>query len=300
MIKSSSFLRNLSEFNLQFEKSKLSYKATSIIIFITSCIFLFFQCLMEFYIINSDSYFFLFFIGSYLIYSLYFVLNYHLKKCSISYNLLNSEEEQFYVLSNLIKSGLLCIYTPLAFMLLKNIIVYDIWDNNRILTLGSLYALPDFVSLFVVKKMQKNTIIHHVCVCIFYLIHINNDYTEKNVCRLLVVYSIFSTFSYLVNFLLASRYLKFSNNYNFDTIIKKILIYCSLRVYVLCCGINWIWHLLYVYKMINENYNVFKTYFSYNHITVYIYLTVISLVVYDDIILIKYLYYKYSKTKTLD
>lgn len=297
MKRTGSFLRNLNEFGTQYEKqNNLSLIPTLIVLFVTSCVFGFIQVLMENYIMNSEEFIFLFIIGSYIVYSLYFVLDNHLKYMSSSYNSLPDKNEQFYVLSNLIKSGLLFIYTPLAFLLLWNIIVHNIWDHQRITHLGTLYVIPDFVSLFVVNKMQRNTVIHHLCVCIFYLFHINNNYNHENVCRLLVVYSIFSTFSYLVNFLLASRFLKLSTNNNFDKIIKKILIYFSLRIYVLCCSINWIWHIFYIFKMLNNKYVELNTYFSYFHISIYIYVSVISLVVYDDIVLIKYLHYKYKES----
>ena len=74
-----------------------------------------------------------------------------------------------------------------------------------VLYAGCLYAVLDFVSLLLVKRLSWSTIIHHVCVCVFNVVSISNDYAEENVCRLLVVYAVFSTFAYLVNLLLASR-----------------------------------------------------------------------------------------------
>jgi len=39
--------------------------------------------------------------------------------------------------------------------------------NNLIRNIGVLYAIPDGVSLTLVRKMQTTTKIHHIIVCIF-------------------------------------------------------------------------------------------------------------------------------------
>ena len=91
-------------------------------------------------------------VGSYVVFSSYFVFHYYLSLHSSSYSAIPSDK-QFYVLSNLIKSAVLLSYTPLAVYCLYQALVEDVWDERRIRNLGVLYAIPDFVSLLVVSRM---------------------------------------------------------------------------------------------------------------------------------------------------
>merc|ERR1719399_1936750 len=116
-----------------------------------------------------------------MIFTSYFLLDYYLKKLSTSYAKV-PEDKQFYVLSNLIKSAVLMTYTPLAAQLLWNALVNDVWPNQRIRNLGCMYAIPDFVSLLLVRRMGTTTIIHHICVLLFNFVSVYNDYGEENVC----------------------------------------------------------------------------------------------------------------------
>jgi hypothetical protein len=76
--------------------------------------------------------------------------------------------------------------------------------------MGCLYAITDFVSLFLVRKMSWSTWGHHVCVTIFAVYCCYTEFDGDTVAKLLVVYAIFSVFAYLVNLLLASRFFEMS------------------------------------------------------------------------------------------
>ena len=102
---------------------------------------------------------------------------------------------------------MLLSYTPVAARTLYLGMVNDEWRTTSIRNLGVLYAIPDTVSLLLVERMALTTRIHHLCVIVFMVINLFNDYSERNVWRALVVYAVFSTFAYLVNLLLASRFL---------------------------------------------------------------------------------------------
>ena len=151
---------------------------------------------MDIYIVSASSCLTVFVIGSYVIFSSYFMIHYYLMILSSSYQKI-SNEKQFYILSNLIKSAALLAYSPLAAQTLYLGLVLDQWQTQRIRNMGCLYAITDFVSLFLVKKMSWSTWGHHVCVTIFAIYSCFNDYEEESVCRLLVVYAIFSVFAYL-------------------------------------------------------------------------------------------------------
>eukprot|EP00659_Diplonema_papillatum_P004127 gene4127-6420_t len=179
-----------------------------------------------------------FIIGSYVVFSSYFVIYYFLDKYSSSFRSV-ATDKRFYTISNLIKTGMLAAITPFSIQGLIKIIVADNWETIKIRNLGCLYAIPDFVSLLVVRRMQWTTIFHHICVCLFNYANVNNDYANVNACRLIVVYAIFSVFAYSVNMLLASRFLGFARQ------VSRYLSGVALVIYVSCCAINWSWQVYY-------------------------------------------------------
>ena len=233
---------------------------------------------MDKYILTTTDSIILVLFGSYATYSTYFMFDYYLKKYSGSYQKLN-EEKQFYVLSNLIKSGLLFVYTPFSFITLTKIIITNPnksnWQHQMTLihNLGSMYIIPDFVSLFQVKRMQWNTWFHHICVVVFGMINISNRYDTDSVWNAIVVYAIFSTFSYAVNFLLASRFLGVSNWF------RQTMSSISFAIYTICCFLNWIWQVNYLY------------YLSYLGFfwSILIYSFLITFMIYDDLVLLNWL-----------
>jgi hypothetical protein len=160
---------------------------------------------LDYVVATAAAHIAVFFVGSYIVGSTYFVCDYCMSRHSTSYARI-PDPKKFYVLSNLIKSAVLLSYSPLAAFTLYEALVRNQWHTQRIRNLGVLYAMPDFVSLFLVSKMARTTQIHHVCVVVFMVVNLYNEYGEENVCRALVVYAIFSTFAYLVNLLLASRF----------------------------------------------------------------------------------------------
>ena len=70
--------------------------------------------------------------------------------------------------------------------------------------MGTLYAIPDFVSLFMVKRMANSTIAHHVCCASSTSRYLTT--TKHNIMRCIVIYAIF-LYLRIVNLLLASRFL---------------------------------------------------------------------------------------------
>jgi len=268
-------LRNIHE-KINLNNPNLLNKIPSIIIFfILSIIFFCINYFLKYYIITVMDSVKLFLLGSFTIYFLYYILDFLLTLFSPSYRNIQNDKK-FYILSNIIKSSLLFIYSPLALEVLYQTIYLNYWDNTKIKNMGSLYSITDFVSLFMVENMNISTKIHHICVVIFYCVNIYNDYNNENVIRLIVIYAIFSTFSYVVNFILASRY------FNIQFSVKKNMNLLALIVYVICCSLNWSWNLYYLFKLFYIN----------NHISIFVYLFFVSFVIYDDIILIRWLNFK--------
>ena len=244
-----------------------------------ACVFACASAFLEVYVVSARAHFAVFAVGTYVVFSSYFVADYFLARQSTSYARI-PDDKKFYVLSNLIKSAVLTAYTPQAAYLLYQAIHLDEWSTPRIRSLGVLYAIPDFVSLFLVQRMALTTKAHHICVVIFMVINLYNDYAHENVCRALVVYAVFSTFAYLVNLLLASRFLPVKPRMSLAMSAVALVVYTS------CLAINWMWQVgfvasLHARKWANGDAHAVGA--------IYAYLAAISMVVYDDVVLTKWL-----------
>lgn len=251
----------------------LSNKATLIVATLVMATFSLASLFLEAYVVTANAAIVVFVVGSYVVWSSYHSFHYYLSKYSKSYSAITDQEKQFYVLSNLIKSSVLLVYSPLAAVLLYNCLVHDQWDSTRIRIMGTLYTIPDFVSLFMVRRMATTTIVHHVVVCIFNCFSVYNDYNDVNVIRAIVVYAIFSTFAYLVNLLLAARFMDTS------FVLKAVLSALALVIYALCCAVNWVWQLFFLSKLVYSQM-----------IPVAIYSGLVLLLVWDDVVLLKWLW----------
>jgi hypothetical protein len=239
------------------------------------------------YVVHGCTYKEVFLAGSYFCFSSYFIGDYCLQKWSEQYTSI-PQEKRFYVIGNLIKAQALLLYTPIAVRLLNGAIFHDEWPNQRIKTLGCMYAMIDFVSLIVVQHMSRSTKIHHICVCIFNYFSVINDYTEPNACRMLVVYATFSTFSYAVNLLLGARFLVKDGSQR-AYILDRVLSRVALLIYVTCCIVNWKWQINYSVYLYNYHYNP----------SLFMYIAVILFVVWDDLLLIRWLYRKAGGSGTV-
>jgi hypothetical protein len=216
----------------------------------------------------------------YIIYYLLFLFGIHLSykyldilfKKIKSYDDIYPKHKQIYFVSNFIKSLLLGIFSINGVYILKDYFLYDKWNQEDIKYLGAMYSSLDLVSMFNVEKMQINTKIHHGLVQILYLYPlIFLDFSKDTVSNGVVIYAIFSTFSFIVNFYLAIRLtLK-------DVKLLKIIASISYIVYQFCCCLNWSYQLYFIYT---SSINIFIK---------FLYSTILSLIIFDDIVLIKFL-----------
>jgi len=289
--------------------------------------FVFFSLLagfIEYYVLSTTAHFAVFLIGSYIVFSSYFVANYYMCNNSSSYAAI-PDDKRFYVLSNLIKSAVLLAYCPLAARTLYLALVHDEWSTPRIRQLGVLYAIPDAVSMLLVNRMALSTKIHRrapsrpdrptcpahptratrpprrpppvaewpvppcvlpralcvdVCVVVFMVVNLFSTYEEEGVGRALVVYAIFSTFAYLANLLLASRFLPVAPK------LSLVMSAVAFVVYTGCLAVNWTWQLAFVWRLGTTKPSL----------PLLVYLALITLVVYDDCILIKWLWRNIFRT----
>ena len=179
--------------------------------------------------------------------------------------------KKLYVIKNIAKSIGLLLIIIYSLSTLYNGFLYDIWDNNSIHRIGFIYSSSDILSLLIVKKLPFSTKIHHYTVLFFVLISSTIDYTIDTYWRGLIIYTLFSCFSYLVNTYLGLRII-------YNNKLTKLTCKMALYIYIICCFINWSYQIFIISKWLIK--------ISPGSL---LYGGLISLVVYDDIILIKFL-----------
>ena len=189
-----------------------------------------------------------------------------------------SKNRQRYITKNIVKSVLLCFISVITVKPLYDIILYNKWNNSIIHTLGSLYVSNDILGLLCIPDLPRSTKFHHIVTTLLLFLNFNIDYTEINtssieIGKLLVVYVIFSSYSFLVNYTLGYRFLTSSNSKRLAQ-LKKV----SYYIYLLSCIINWSIQLVFLYRF--KNISVF---------TKLVYIGVMMPIVNDDIVLLSWL-----------
>jgi len=186
-----------------------------------------------------------------------------------------SASRKIYVCKNLIKSVYLTLFCIFSFKSIVNIFYYDIWDIDNIHTLGMIYALPDIISLFRVKKLPRPTKVHHTSVLVFATMNMGVNYSQYTFWRALIVFTFLSAYCCVVNYYLAMRFL-ISN--------KKTLYFINsfaFTNYLVCVSLN----IFYQYKTL---------YFQvmYMHFDVYyvLYFILSHSILWDDFVLLKVLF----------
>jgi hypothetical protein len=218
--------------------------------------------------INKDIYYEFIFVF-FLTYIFYYSLNFILNKYVESYNKINPPHKKMYVIKNYIKSFYLA---GLCFTLPYYITgQYDIYFIQRCCIY---YIMNDIIGLLLVKKLPTTTIIHHLStslcgLCIFMK---NND--NLDLITLIVLYAIFSSITFLVNFYLGFRV------HSTNIIYKYYLSNIALYIYFFSCLINWTLQ-IYLFPSIVYIIPFWQS---------ILYIAFIYSVVKDDIILMKWLY----------
>lgn len=216
--------------------------------------------------------------------SLYFFTMYFMMKCLITillypiiFNGISyiypklKYERKIYIVSNLIK-GLMLLYLCMTYYTkLFSIFRENEWNSFVYKKITVSYAVTDFCSLFIVNKLKISTIIHHIIVVLFSFIIVYQEIYYNTILYSIIVYGFFSCLAYLVNIFLGMRFLM-------TAYMCKIMCNISYSMYMCCCCINW----LYQFKFICTN--IFT-----NFVNISIYTGAISLLIYDDIILLQFL-----------
>ena len=115
--------------------------------------------------------------------------------------------------------------------------------------------------------LSITTILHHTAVLVLSILNLFNNYEIFNIWHGLVLYCFLSASTFYINLFLG---LRFIINRNSSIIISKKI----FKFYLITCLINWIYQIYNIYLFFNIYY-VF----------------LILFIVYDDIILLKFLYH---------
>ena len=205
----------------------------------------------------------------------YFILDFGLWKLTTGYRSIYPNHKTFYVRSNMIKGLLLGFWSPYAISLLYNMYVYNSWNKGQLKILAALYSSLDTVSLYMVPKMQLNTIVHHVAVFLLYMYCLWCDFELVGLTRIIIVYAIWSTLAWSVNLYLSLRVFVHRNNYRLH-----ILCIFAFFSYLGCCIMNWSYQLNSLYNFWND---------GEFGIGCSIYSITMLFIIYDDIVLMHYL-----------
>lgn len=200
-------------------------------------------------------------------------------------------EKKLYVIKNFIKSYILCYMTYTTFHILLQILYELPFNNLEIYHYSSLYVCNDLIALIVVPKLPFTTKIHHCITTCLLFYSLSIDYNSNNIGKLILIYTFFSCYSFIVNFYLGLRYFytiitKQKRINNHEIVVNNFI--DTIRIsayynYLLCCAINWSIHIIiFIYRLYN---NIFDRY----HI---LYIIIFRFVVKDDLILLNWLYNK--------
>ena len=153
---------------------------------------------------------------------------------------------------------------------------------------GTLYVANDLTALIMVEKLPQNTRNHHIMSLILLNIVFLFDGNEMEIVKFIVIYTIFSYFTFLVNLYLGCRFLilDINDNHKISIQINKcidILRHLAFYNYSISLFINWGFHLYYGLYCLTS--------FGLSHL---IYLCFLLPIINDDIILLKWL-----KTKSM-
>lgn len=199
------------------------------------------------------------------------------------FNILNYDKK-IYIVKNIVKSIILGYLSFATINIIPSLINNKNYNNELIKHYSTLYVGNDIFALLFVPNLPKTTKIHHTITTILLFYSLNIDYNNNKIIgRLLIIYSIFSCYSFIVNLYLGIRFFKNNNNL-LDKFIDIIRI-TAYYIYVISCIINWIIQSIIIsYNIILININL--------EILLYVFL--LQFIVKDDLILINWLKIKYT------
>ena len=186
--------------------------------------------------------------------------------------------KRLYVVKNIVKAFNLGYISLTYTNTLVNYVISDKYDMPVIRDLASLYVSNDILALVLVPNLPMTTKIHHSLTTLFLFYTMIVDYNDiSNPGKLLLIYTLLSCYSFLVNLYLGIRFLEQKNTEN--KLIKYSRL-ASFYTYATCCIMNWSIHCyILLSRVISWQYNL--QYLTYTGLLYFI--------VKDDLILMSWL-----------
>ncbi len=206
---------------------------------------------------------------------------------------ISPSHKKWYVVANIYKAFLLSILasTPTYWLATWNLLMYDTpitdVDSIKMKRCALVYAVTDIVALYMVPKLPRTTVLHHLATGVVYItvggLNMHQNSAEWagafGLCKMGVLYTLCSSFTYTVNACLGLRVV-----YPKATWIPH-LVKISLIVYVVACAGNWSIQLYwFVHGLLNYHLSIFTILNG----------AILALVIRDDIILMGWLRSKSS------
>lgn len=177
-----------------------------------------------------------------------------------------------YIIKNFSKAINLGLFSLFSIpYILYPIILNQPCDNHLYHICGAFYSSNDLFALINVPKLSRTTRNHHIITTSLSIISFSIDFNNSELGKMLFMYTLFSTYTFIVNYYLGSRFI---HDYEQNNKIRLL----SRNIYTGSLFINWSWHIFHFI----QNYNVL----SYQH---FIYYMMLYWIIKDDIILLKWL-----------
>jgi len=181
-----------------------------------------------------------------------------------------TEEKRAYVIKNVLKGVYLGILFIASLYFVVPKMLRNEWDNATLQSFASLYVSNDIVGLYRVK-LHTSTRLHHMTAAVFLMASWCVDFDNSITAKMLCVYTLFSCATFPVNLYLGLRFIQDVRDDFMKTLFK-----CAKNSYTICCILNWLIQLYMTY----DNKETFLM----------VYLAGLSLIIYDDIILLRWFY----------
>jgi hypothetical protein len=177
----------------------------------------------------------------------------------------SSSDKQVYIVKNVVKSIYLFILAVSAPLIIRT------WENHMIKIFAALYVSNDLMGMIVCPNLPTSTRIHHMTSVLFLMAAFMVDFTTNHIAQMLFYYTYASALAFTVNAYLGLRLCYERDNHpKWLRNLKHIAKYSYLFI---CIG-NWC-HQMYLMEWVYEES---------------IYCFMISLIIIDDILLLRWLF----------
>ncbi len=209
------------------------------------------------------------------------------EKVDPSFAAISPPHKKWYVVANLYKSFFLAIMAigRRYWIGAYKAFYLDDFQMTELKRCSMIYIVTDLVALYMVPKLPRSTVMHHVATTTLSLLFSSMDLTVKGwggllgVSKMAVFYGVLSTIPFSVNAYLALR-----------VVYPKAkwlpgLVRWSLWTYVFCCAANWTAHAFWLAGLVIT---------MEVSIATILYLLPVLMMINDDITLIKWLWKRSS------